>query len=56
MQRLQNIYSIRSVNEMKPTRKSKPICQQNCLSLLYNIAKHEIENQTKLVLKLKVKH
>ena len=35
-----NIYSIRSATEMNPTRKADPICQQNCLSLLYNSAKH----------------
>ena len=35
-----NIYSIRSATDASPTRKADPICQQNCLSLLYNIAKH----------------
>jgi hypothetical protein len=35
-----NTYSIKGALEQSPIRKADPICQQNCLSLLYNIAKH----------------
>ena len=47
-----NIYSIRSVTE-NPTRKADPICQQNCLSLLYNIAKHGSGHTNQVSAKIK---
>ena len=48
-----NIYSIRSATDTSPVRRADPICQQNCLSLLYNIAKHGSGHTNQVSAKIK---
>ena len=49
-----NIYNIRSPeDDMTPVKKADPICQQNCLSLLYNIAKHGAGHTNQVCAKIK---
>ena len=47
-----NMYNIRT-NDPIQTKSADPICQQNCLSLLYNIAKHGAGHTSQVSAKIK---
>ena len=46
------MYNIRT-NDPIQTKSADPICQQNCLSLLYNIAKHGSGHTNQVSAKIK---